>query len=170
MSIAQEGELAPDFTLPLDDGSNFALADHRGCRVVLYFYPEDDSGGCVNENQEFSALSAEFAQRGAILVGVSPDSLDSHRKFRAKYGLVVPLAADPDHLAIEGFGLWQLKKLYGREFMGLIRTSFIIDTDGRIARTIRATRIVGHAQKMLEALDGLDAPEPAKTGKKGKKG
>ncbi|MEO8685422.1 MAG: peroxiredoxin [Devosia sp.] len=155
MAMLQDGDFAPDFTLPLDDGSSFTLSEQHGQIVVLYFYPEDDSGGCVNENQEFSALSAEFAKRGAKLVGISPDTLESHRKFRAKYGLAVPLAADPEHLAIEGFGLWQLKKLYGREFMGLIRTSFIIGADGRIARTIRATRIVGHAQKMLEALDGL---------------
>ena len=166
MSIAQEGDFAPDFSLPLDDGTSFTLSDHRGHRLVLYFYPEDDSGGCVNENQEFSALSAQFAERGARLVGISPNDLESHRKFRAKYGLVVPLIADADRVAIEAFGLWQLKKLYGREFMGLIRTSFIIDTDGRIARTIRATRIIGHAQKMLEALDELDAPKPAKKGKK----
>jgi peroxiredoxin Q/BCP len=165
MSIAQEGDFAPDFTLPLDDGTSFTLSDHRGHRLVLYFYPEDDSGGCVNENQEFSALSDEFARRGARLVGISPNDLDSHRKFRAKYDLMVPLAADPDRVAIEGFGLWQLKKLYGREFMGLIRTSFIVDADGRIARTIRATRIIGHAEKMLEALDALDAPKPARKGK-----
>lgn len=157
MAMLQDGDVAPDFTLPLDDGSSFTLSAQHGQIVVLFFYPEDDSGGCVNENQEFSALSAEFAQRGARLVGISPDTLDSHRKFRAKYGLTVPLAADPEHLAIAGFGVWQLKKLYGREFMGLVRVSFIIGPDGRIARAIRATRIIGHAQKMLEALDGLEA-------------
>ena len=165
MAMLQDGDFAPDFTLPLDDGSSFTLSEQRGQMVVLYFYPEDDSGGCVNENQEFSALSAEFAKRGARLVGISPDTLESHRKFRGKYGLTVPLAADPEHVAIEGFGLWQLKKLYGREFMGLIRTSFIIGADGRIARTIRATRIVGHAQKMLEALDGLEG-KPTEGGKR----
>lgn len=153
MNELHEGDLAPGFTLPLDDGSTFDLASHAGRPIVLYFYPEDDSGGCVNENQEFSALSPEFTRRGAVLVGISPDDLASHAKFRAKYGLLVPLAADPEHKAIEAFGLWKLKKLYGREFMGLIRTSFIIGADGHVARIIRATRIVGHAQKMLEALD-----------------
>lgn len=153
MTHLQPGDPAPDFTLPRDDGSSFTLSAERGKPVVIFFYPEDDSGGCVDENVEFSDLSAQFAARGAVLVGISPDDLASHAKFRDKYGLQVPLAADPDHLAIEAFGLWQMKKLYGREFMGLIRTSFIIDADGRIARIIRATRIKGHAAKMLTALD-----------------
>jgi thioredoxin-dependent peroxiredoxin len=166
MTMLQDGDFAPDFTLPLDDGSSFILSAQLGQIVVLYFYPQDDSGGCVNENQEFSALSAEFAKRGAKLVGISPDTLESHRKFRAKYGLTVPLAADPDHLAIGGFGLWQLKKLYGREFMGLVRVSFIIGADGRIARAVRATRIIGHAQKMLDVLDELDAGKPTKASKR----
>ena len=149
----QEGDPAPDFTLTRDDGSTFTLSDQLGHPVVLYFYPEDDSGGCTDENREFSERAAAFAALGAALVGISPDTLDKHQKFRAKYRLTVPLAADPEHLAIEAFGLWQLKKLYGREFMGLIRTSVIIGADGRIARIIRATRILGHAQKMLEALE-----------------
>lgn len=153
MTHLQPGDPAPDFTLPRDDGSSFTLSAERGKPVVIFFYPEDDSGGCVDENVEFSDLSAQFVARGAVLVGISPDDLASHAKFRAKYGLQVPLAADPDHLAIEAFGLWQMKKLYGREFMGLIRTSFIIAADGRIARIIRATRIKGHAAKMLTALD-----------------
>ena len=153
MTHLQPGDPAPDFTLPRDDGSSFTLSAERGKPVVIFFYPEDDSGGCVDENVEFSDLSAQFAARGAALVGISPDDLASHVKFRAKYGLQVPLAADPDHLAIEAFGLWQMKMLYGREFMGLMRTSFIIGADGRIARIIRATRIKGHAAKMLAALD-----------------
>nr|WP_314259761.1 peroxiredoxin [uncultured Devosia sp.] len=148
-----EGVSAPDFTLPLDDGSTFQLSAQRGQPVVLYFYPEDDSGGCKDENLEFSERAAAFAALGAKLVGISPDSIESHIKFRKKYDLQVPLAADPDHLAIEAFGLWKLKKLYGREFMGLIRTSFIIGADGKIARIVKATRILGHAQKMLEALE-----------------
>ncbi|QDZ10176.1 peroxiredoxin [Devosia ginsengisoli] len=153
MADLTEGDRAPDFTLPLDDGSTFQLSAQRGKPVVLYFYPEDDSGGCVDENKEFSERAAAFAELGAKLVGISPDTIESHIKFRRKYGLALPLAADPEHQAIEAFGLWKLKKLYGREFMGLIRTSFIIDAEGRVARIIRATRILGHAQKMLEALE-----------------
>ncbi|WP_323015047.1 peroxiredoxin [Devosia sp.] len=157
MPALAEGAPAPDFTLPLDDGSVFQLSARRDRAVVLYFYPQDDSGGCVDENQEFSALAGEFARRGADLVGISPDTLDSHVKFRRKYDLAVPLAADPERIAIEAFGLWQLKSLYGRQFMGLVRTSFLIGEDGRIARVVRATRIKGHAQKMLDALDAYQA-------------
>jgi peroxiredoxin Q/BCP len=153
MTHLKQGDLAPDFTLPRDDGSTFTLSGAIGSPAVIYFYPEDDSGGCTDENIEFSDLAAEFAARGAVLVGISPQDIETHKKFRAKYGLKVPLVADPDHLAIEGFGVWQLKKLYGREFMGIVRTSFIVGADGRIARVIRATRIKGHAAKMLAALD-----------------
>lgn len=153
MSIVEPDTMAPDVTLMLDDGRALPLVQLRGRPLVLYFYPEDDSGGCVDENQEFSALAAEFAARRAVLVGVSPDSVESHIRFRQKYGLVVPLAADPDRRVIESFGLWQLKKLYGREFMGVIRASVLVAADGRIVRVVRATRIKGHAAKMLEALD-----------------
>ena len=152
MTKLQVGDMAPDLTLQLDDGSTFRLADQMGHPVVLFFYPEDDSGGCTTENQEFSELLPVFEQLGARLVGVSPDTVETHRKFRTKYELNIPLAADPERVAIDAFGLWQLKKLYGREFMGLIRTSIIIGADGRIASIVKASRIAGHAQKMLDAL------------------
>lgn len=155
-----EGAPAPDFTLPLDDGTSFSLAAQRGRPVVLYFYPQDDTGGCKDENIEFSERAGAFAALGAALVGISPDGLESHARFRQKYGLAVPLAADPQRQAIEAFGLWKLKKLYGREFMGLVRTSFIIDAQGKVARVIKATRILGHAQKMLEALEAHLAQAP----------
>ncbi|MDV3250691.1 peroxiredoxin [Devosia sp. BK] len=152
MTHLNQGDPAPDFTLPRDDGSVFTLSAHRGKRVVLFFYPEDDSGGCTDENVEFSNLLDEYEAAGAVLQGISPDDIAKHQKFRAKYDLRIPLVADPERQAIEAFGLWQLKKLYGREFMGLIRTSFIIGTDGKIERIIRATRIKGHAAKVLGAL------------------
>ena len=152
MTKLQVGDMAPDLTLQLDDGSTFRLADQMGHPVVLFFYPEDDSGGCTTENQEFSDLLPVFEQLGTRLVGVSPDTVETHRKFRTKYELKIPLAADPERVAIDAFGLWQLKKLYGREFMGLIRTSIIIGADGRIASIVKASRIAGHAQKMLDAL------------------
>jgi len=157
-----EGAAAPYFTLPLDDGGIFELLAERGRPVVMYFYPEDDTGGCKDENIEFSERKAAFEQLGARLVGISPDTIESHVKFRKKYNLQVQLAADPDHIAIAAFGLWKLKKLYGREFMGLIRTSFIVDADGKVARIIKATRILGHAQKMLDALEAHVAEPAAK--------
>lgn len=153
MPDLREGDMAPDFTLPLDDGSSFHLAAERGRPVVLFFYPQDNTGGCTDENREFSERADAFARLGARLVGISPDPVASHVKFRSKYNLLVPLAADPERVAIDAFGLWQPKKLYGREFMGLVRTSFLIDAQGRVARIVRATRIRGHAQKMLEALE-----------------
>ena len=159
MTHLEVGGPAPGFTLERDDGTTISSDALLGHPVVLFFYPEDDSGGCTDENQEFSALSEAFSARGAFLVGVSPDTVEKHMKFRAKYGLKVPLAADPERKIIEAFGLWQMKKLYGREFMGLVRTSFIISADGRIARIIRATRIKGHAAKMLEALDEVLAAQ-----------
>ena len=148
----QVGDLAPDFTLDLDDGTRFSPREQRGRPVVLFFYPEDDSGGCTNENQEFSERKTAFEALGARIAGISPDTVQSHIKFRRKYNLQIQLVSDPERVAIEAFGLWQMKKLYGREFMGLIRTSFIIDQEGRIAKIMRATRILGHAQKVLEAL------------------
>jgi len=162
MTKLQPGDAAPDFALPLDDGTNFALGAQRGRPVVLFFYPADDTAGCTTENREFSDLAPQFAALGASLVGISPDSLAKHEKFRRKHGLEVPLAADPDRLAINAYDLWQPKKLYGRDFMGLIRTSFIIAADGTIAAIIPATRIAGHAQKVLEALQvhlGKAAPK-----------
>lgn len=152
MTPLQPGDTAPDFTLPLDDGSTFHLAAQRGRPVVLYFYPQDGTAGCIDENREFSDTASQFAALGAGLVGISPDSIADHQKFRARYALQVPLAADPDHRAIAAYRLWQLKKLYGREFMGLIRTSFLIAEDGTIAAVVRATRIRGHARKLLETL------------------
>lgn len=152
MTELQPGDIAPDFTLPLDDGTLFHLAAQRGHPVVLYFYPADGTAGCTDENREFSERAAQFAALGARLVGISPDGIAKHLKFRAKYDLAVPLAADPEHRAIIAFGLWQPKKLYGREFMGLVRTSFIIAADGTIVAIVRATRIRGHAQSVLQAL------------------
>ena len=158
MSIPVEGDIAPDFTLPRDDGSLFTLSAQLGKPVVLYFYPQDDTEGCTIENQEFSQLAGAFSQRGAVLLGISPDDIARHCKFRDKYGLTAPLASDPDHVAISAFGLWQAKVLYGRPYVGLVRTSFLIDATGRIAKIIKATRIKGHAQKMLDALDALQNP------------
>ena len=149
------GKKAPDFELPAADGSTFRLSDHRGKPVVLYFYPQDDTDGCTLENQEFSALRPEFEALGAVIAGISPDSVDSHCKFRDKFGLTVPLLADPDLKVTKKYDLWQLKKLWGVEYMGLVRTSFLIDQSGKIAGIYKASRIRDHAQKLLEATRAL---------------
>lgn len=155
MTKLTAGQPAPDFSLQADDGTIFSLSAQRDRPVVLYFYPQDDTEGCTLESQEFSALLPDFQALGAVVVGISPDSFESHCKFRDKFNLAAPLLADPDRKAVDAYGLWQLKKLWGVEYMGLVRTTFLIGTDGRIAGTFKATRIRGHAAKVLEALRDL---------------
>jgi peroxiredoxin Q/BCP len=155
MAMLEPGDIAPDFTLSDDRGGSFRLRDHRGRPVVLEFYCEDDSGGCIVENQEFSALHPEFAKAGATVVGISPQDVASHRKFTAKYGFSQPLLADPERKAIEPYGLWAQKKLWGHEFMGVLRVTYLIGADGKVAGVFKASRIKGHAQKVLDATRAL---------------
>jgi peroxiredoxin Q/BCP len=155
MTAIATGMPAPDFALQTDAGTTFRLSEMRGAPVVLYFYPQDDTEGCTIENQEFSALAPEFARLGVKLVGISPDSVSDHCKFRDKYGLSVTLASDPDHKAIAPYGLWQEKTTFGRTYVGLVRTSFLIDAEGRIAGIWKVTRIKKHAASMLEAARAL---------------
>jgi peroxiredoxin Q/BCP len=149
------GDKAPDFTLPDHRGGRFKLSANRGKPVVLEFYCEDDSGGCVIENQEFSALVPAFDKLGVPVVGISPQDVESHKKFGAKYGFAQPLLADPELEAIKAFGLWQQKRLWGHEFMGVVRVTYIVGADGKIAAVMPARRIKGHAQKVLEAVEAL---------------
>jgi len=157
MTMLEPGQTAPDFTLPDDRGGKFRLRDHRGKSVVLEFYCEDDSGGCVIENQEFSALVPEFEKAGAVVVAISPQDVASHKKFSAKYGFAQPLAADPERKAIEPYGLWAQKKLWGHEFMGVLRVTYLIAPDGTVAGVFKASRIKGHAQRVLDAARQLAA-------------
>jgi peroxiredoxin Q/BCP len=159
MTELKIGDAAPDFAVERDDGTTVSLADFKRKPVVVYFYPKDNTPGCTTENKDFNAMADAFAKRGAVVLGVSPDTLASHQKFRAKHELTLPLAADPERKMIEAFGVWQPKKLYGKEFMGLVRTSFIIDTEGKIARIIRATKVAGHAEKVLAELDAVLAQD-----------
>lgn len=149
------GKKAPDFELPAADGSTFRLSAQKGSPVVIYFYPQDDTQGCTLENQEFSALLPEFQAVGVIVVGISPDSIESHCKFRDKFGVTVPLLADVGAKVTKKYGLWQLKKLWGTEYMGLVRTSFLIDAQGKVAGIFKATRVRDHAAKVLEAARAL---------------
>jgi peroxiredoxin Q/BCP len=157
MTVFPVGETAPDFSLPTDGGDVFTLSSKRGRPVVIYFYPQDMTEGCTIENQEFSALLPQFEAEGAVVVGISPDSIESHCRFRDRFSLGVVLLPDPDHAVIEAYGCWTLKKLYGREYMGVVRTSFVIGPDGRIAAVLPARRIKGHAAKVLEAVRALRA-------------
>lgn len=157
MPLQVIGRKAPDFELPTDRGEVFRLSDHKGKPVVLFFYPQDDTEGCTVENLEFSALAAEFAALGAVLLGISPDTIESHCKFRDKFSLAVPLAADVGEKVTRKYGLWQLKKLWGVEYMGLVRTSFLIGADGKVAGIFKATRIKNHAATVLAATAALSA-------------
>ena len=146
------GDPAPDFTLPATGDGDLRLSDLRGRIVVLYFYPKDNTPGCTTEAKDFSALADDFAAAGAVVVGVSKDSLAAHERFIAKHGLKVRLAADTEGTVCEAYGVWQEKTLYGRRFMGIVRSTFLIDRDGRIARIWPRVRVRGHADEVLAAV------------------
>ena len=150
MSDIAEGAAAPDFQLETADGP-VRLADFKGKTVVLYFYPKDDTSGCTREAQDFTALAPEFAKAGATVLGVSKDSVKSHQKFAGKYDLGVALGSDPEGQVIERYGSWVEKSLYGRKYMGIDRSTFLI-RDGRIARIWRKVKVPGHAQQVLDAV------------------
>jgi peroxiredoxin Q/BCP len=145
-----EGAQAPDFELE-SPGGPIRLADFKGKTLVLYFYPKDDTTGCTMEAKEFSALAPEFAKAGAAVVAVSKDSVKSHQKFAEKYGLTIPLGSDPEGATVERFESWVEKKLYGREYMGIDRSTFLI-RDGVIRRIWRKVKVAGHAQAVLDAV------------------
>lgn len=151
MSDLQPGDLAPDFELPTDDGRVVRLADYAGRNLVLYFYPKDDTAGCTKEAQAFSAASERFAQAHTAILGVSKDSVATHAKFRAKYGLTVDLGADVEGRVVEAYGAWVQKSMYGRSYMGIDRSTFLIDGDGRIRTVWRKVKVPGHVEAVLEA-------------------
>ena len=150
MADVTEGAAAPDFELAGQAGP-LRLADFKGKPLVLYFYPKDDTTGCTKEAQEFSALAPEFAKAGATVIGVSKDSLASHAKFTGKYGLGLALGSDPEAVVIGRYGSWVEKSLYGRKYMGVDRSTFLIK-DGVVKRIWRKVKVPGHAEKVLEAV------------------
>ncbi len=156
MSELTEGAQAPDFEVAGPDGP-ITLADFKGKFLVVYFYPKDDTPGCTKESQQFSALASEFAKAGASVLGVSKDSLARHAKFTAKYGLAVPLGSDPEATMITRYGSWVEKTLYGRQYMGIDRSTFLIGADGKLVRIWRKVRVDGHAQAVLDAVKSLEA-------------
>jgi thioredoxin-dependent peroxiredoxin len=155
MARIEVGTRAPDFALTTDADEIFQLSDYRGGPVVLFFYPEDDSEGCTIENLEFTEQMPEFGRLGVKVVGISPDTVERHCKFRDAYRLGVTLAADPDREAIEAYGVWGPKKLFGRAYQGLVRTTFLVGPDGKVAGVWPVTRIKGHAQVVLDAARAL---------------
>lgn len=160
MPVPAVGTAAPDFELTTDAYEKFRPSRHLGQPVVLYFYPQDDTEGCTLENIEFTDLMPEFRKLKAVVVGISPDTVEKHCTFRDKYNLGVPLASDPDHAVIDAYGLWQLKKLWGVEYMGVKRATVVIDAEGTIAAVIYAARIKGHAAKVLESVRSIVPTRP----------
>jgi peroxiredoxin Q/BCP len=152
--VLGDGDKAPDFELLAADGKPVQLADFAGRKLVLYFYPKDDTSGCTKQAIDFNALRADFAKAGTDILGVSPDSVASHLKFRKKYDLALPLASDEAKGTLNAYGVWMQKSMYGRKYMGVERTTFLIK-DGRIARTWRKVSVPGHAEEVLEAAKNL---------------
>lgn len=146
------GTKAPPFALQSDSGDLIKLEDLRGRKVVLYFYPKDDTSGCTVEACEFRDHWAAVKSAGAVVLGVSPDGVESHRKFKRKYELPFPLLADPDHRVAEQYGAWGEKSMYGRKYHGIKRSTFVIDDAGRVAKVFEKVKPKGHAGKVLEAL------------------
>jgi len=149
------GEKAPDFSLENQAEEKVTLKQFAGKWVVLYFYPKDNTSGCTVEAQEFTVLKGEFASRGAVILGVSPDSPKSHSNFIGKKDLGITLLSDPDHKVIETYGAWQLKKNYGREYYGVMRSTFLIDPEGKIAYVWPKVKAKGHAGAVKVKLDEL---------------
>ena len=154
MSNVTEGAPAPDFELAGAEGP-IRLSDFKGKALVLYFYPKDDTSGCTKEAQDFTALAGDFARAGVALLGVSKDSVASHAKFTATYGLAVPLASDPEGAMIEAYGSWVEKNMYGRKYIGIERSTFLIDAGGKLARIWRKVKVPGHAAEVLKAAQAL---------------
>lgn len=152
---AGENTPAPDFTLTADDGSTVTLSALKGKNVVLFFYPKDDTPGCTREACEFRDLLPSFRKMNAVILGISPDDVDSHRKFRKKFQLPYSLLADTEHRVAEQYGVWKEKSMFGHKFMGNERSTFVIDRTGRIAKAFRKVKPDGHADQVADAVAAL---------------
>ncbi|MEI8197701.1 MAG: thioredoxin-dependent thiol peroxidase [Phycisphaerae bacterium] len=151
MAVA-EGKAAPAFNLESTEGKKIALKDLKGQKVVLYFYPKDDTPGCTTEACNFRDAFPQFGTQDAVILGVSPDNVASHLKFKAKFNLPFALLADPDHQIAEAYGVWQEKTNYGKTYMGIVRTTFVIDSAGKIAKIFPKVKVAEHHLEVLEAL------------------
>lgn len=146
------GDQAPNFDLPANDGRRVSLSEHSGKTVVLYFYPKDNTEGCTLEAIDFTRLKGEFEAAGAAIIGISPDSARKHDNFCRKHGLGITLGSDEDLQAAQAYGVWVEKQMYGRKYMGIDRSTFLIGPDGKIRRIWRKVRVKGHAEEVLEAV------------------
>ncbi len=156
-SELQPGDQAPAFDLPADGGGRVRLADLKGKTVVLYLYPKDDTSGCTSEAQQFTTLAEDFRKAGAVIVGLSKDSVRSHDRFKAKYGLELTLASDESGEVVEALGAWVEKSMYGRKYMGVDRSTFLIDGAGVVRQVWRKVKVPGHADAVLKAARALKA-------------
>ncbi|WP_417240786.1 thioredoxin-dependent thiol peroxidase [Celeribacter halophilus] len=145
------GTPAPDFTLPRDGGSDITLSDLRGRKVVLYFYPKDNTPGCTTEALDFTALKPQFEAAGATVFGISKDSVKKHENFCAKHDLSIPLLSDENGGVCEAYGVWAEKKMYGKTFWGIVRSTYLIDEEGKVAKVWPKVKVAGHAAEVLEA-------------------
>ncbi|MFB1480273.1 thioredoxin-dependent thiol peroxidase [Corallococcus sp. RDP092CA] len=160
--MPQAGDKAPGFSLPDQSGATVSLSQLKGRHVVLYFYPKDATPGCTTEACDFRDEHSALVKAGAVVLGVSPDSVASHQKFAAKQGLPFSLLADPDHALADAYGVWGEKSLYGRKFMGLIRATFLIGPDGKVVRVWPKVKVAGHVAEVLATLQGGAAAEAPK--------
>ena len=151
------GDMAPDFTLPVAglETETLTLSDLRGKPVVLFFYPKDDTPGCTRESKEFSAMKAEFEEAGATVLGISKDTVAKHDRFRAKHDLSVPLLSDAEGEVCEAYGTWTEKSMYGKTYMGIERSTFLIDRDGRIVKAWRKVKVPNHTMDVIGVLNGI---------------
>lgn len=151
----KEGQFAPDFTLDTDDGKNLTLSELRGKNVVLYFYPKDDTPGCTIEAKEFTDSAKLFKSANTVVIGLSKDTVESHCKFRDKYNLDVILASDANSTVCEAYGVWVKKQMYGKEYMGIQRDTYVLDKTGKIRKIWRKVKAEGHAQEVLNLVRTL---------------
>ncbi len=152
------GQPAPHFNLPDQNGTSVSLDDFRGTPVVLYFYPKDDTPGCTKQACAFRDARADYEAIGAKVIGVSPDDSASHEKFAAKYELPFTLVADVDHEVCEAYGVWKEKSMFGKSYMGVERTTFVIDAEGKVAQIVPKVKVEGHSEAILEILRDLGTP------------
>lgn len=150
--LLEVGSKAPDFTLEDQNGEKHSLSDYLGKKVVLYFYPKDMTSGCTKQACAFAELYPQFQEKGAVVLGVSKDSVASHKKFEQKYGLPFTILSDPDHKVIEQYGVWQEKKLYGKVSMGVVRSTYLIDENGIIVKALQKVKAAENPQQMLDAV------------------